>query len=192
MSPEKYRPKQKREEPNKLPTRVNGETYRQENPYKANKYIKDPRQDICWEIYLEMWMRGVPNGKKAALEAGYSETSSQNITNQPWFRERVAGLTRKEFLTKAERNFGKMLDLNYEKVDELGKTKIDVDVLRVVADISKTVATTLGKDVGYSTKSEVSKDVSGTIQIKSVNYADNAIEQPKQADVIDITGEEDE
>lgn len=190
VSPERYRPKQKREAPDILPTRVNGEQYRRENPYKANQYTPDPRQDVCWENYLRGWLVGRPNAKQAALDAGYSDTTSSNVTNLPWFRERHARLKRKDFLSKSERNIEKILDIDFTKLDELGQETIDIDRLKTVADMTKFVASTLGKDEGYSSKSTVDQKVSGEVQIKAVNYADTVIEPPKEAKIIDVPAEE--
>lgn len=39
--------------------------------------------------------------------------------------------------------------------DGTDKEVVDKDVLRVVADMSKTIVTTLGKDLGYSQKTEI-------------------------------------
>ncbi len=68
----------------------------------------------------------------------------------------------------AERNISRILNMGYTRMklieagkDEDGKPimqqseEIDKDVLKIVADMSKTIVTTLGKDLGYSTKTEV-------------------------------------
>ena len=54
-------------------------------------------------------------------------------------------------LSKAEKKLDKTLD--YEVEDEKGKIK--TDLLRIQVDVAKTVVTTLGKDDGYSTRSEM-------------------------------------
>jgi hypothetical protein len=196
VQPEDYVPKQKKEGDVDTRVRVNGKPYAPENPYKASKNNPDPRQAICWEIFLKGWMSGEQNAAESARQAGYSETTAANITNQLWFKEKFIKLKRKDMLSKAERNLDRILDIDYSKLDEVtGEiTGIDIDKAKLVADISKMMATTLGKDEGYSTKSTVDQKVSGQVNIKAVNYADMAtdqlIEQPKQADVIDITGEE--
>jgi hypothetical protein len=195
VRPEDYVPKKKREGDVDTRVRVNGQPYAPENPYKAGKYVSDPRQAVCWEIFLKGWVNGDQNAAGAARQAGYSETTASNITNQLWFKEKFIKLKRKDMLSKAERNLDRILDIDYTKLDEItGKEGIDIDKAKLVADISKMMATTLGKDEGYSTKSTVDQKVSGQVNIKAVNYADMApdqlIEQPKQADVIDITGEE--
>lgn len=135
-------------------------------------------------------MKGQQNAKQAALTAGYSETTAANITNLGWFKEKFQRLKRKDFLSKAERNLEKFLDLDYSKLDDLGNEVVDIDKARLVADMTKLTVTTLGKDEGYSSKSQIDQKVSGEVQIKAVSYADAVIEAPKHVEVIDVTGEE--
>jgi len=161
------------------------------NPKERSKggHIKDPRQDIAWEYYVKAWKAGNPSAKAAALFAGYSENSAINMASFKWFKERKNKLRRSNMLTKAERNLSRILDMDYStmKLIEVGKDDegkpimeeregIDKDVLRVVADVSKTIVTTLGKDDGYSTKTEVDGKMSGDIKINSISYADNQLE----------------
>lgn len=192
VTPDKYVKRKTKSFPEEELIRTNGKPYKPVNPYGSNQFIKDPRQAAMWEIFLDDWMKGGGNAKQAALAVGYSETTAANVTNLWWFKEKFAKLKRKDMLSRSERNLGRMLDIEFILQDEDGKEIVDIDRAKLVADISKLVATTLGKDEGYSTKSEVSKNVSGTVNIKAVNYADQAIEEPKPANVIDITGEEDE
>lgn len=173
--------------------RVDGTPYAPANPYRANQWIKDPRQDRMWEMYMGFWNKGInPNAKQCALDAGYSETSAMNITNFNWFKERFARLKRKDMLSKAERNLDRILDLDYTKLDELTgeRTAIDIDKLKVVADISKMTATTLGKDEGYASKTTLDQKVSGEVKVRAVSYADAIIEAPKEANLIETKSEE--
>ncbi len=55
-------------------------------------------------------------------------------------------------LGKAEKVLEKALDYETDSIGDDGKTKVQVDLLRVQTDVAKTVATTLGKDEGYSSK----------------------------------------
>jgi hypothetical protein len=58
-------------------------------------------------------------------------------------------------LSKAERVLEKALDYETDYIDlETGEKKVKVDLLRVQTDVAKTIATTLGKDEGYSTKNQ--------------------------------------
>lgn len=67
---------------------------------------------------------------------------------------------------------------------------IDKDVLRVVADMSKLLVTTLGKDVGYSSKTEITGKVGGDIKINSVSYADPKQIESEVIDSVNAIGEE--
>ena len=140
----------------------------------------DPRQEICWEAYVKSVKLGAPNARQAAREAGYSENTAINIGNMAWFKEKKDKLRRSKMMSKAERNLSRILDLDYSKMklmdDGSEEQVVDKDVLRVVADVSKTIVTTLGKDLGYSTKTEIKGDMSGEIKINSISYADNPIE----------------
>lgn len=117
------------------------------NPYGANQYQLDPRQKLCWDLYVDPKSDTFGNAYKSASKAGYAEDSALQITVAPWFLEKTRTLN---MLDKAERNLSEMLDLT--TVDEEGK--VDVGVLRVKADMTKFVAETQGKDKGYSKRVE--------------------------------------
>jgi len=117
----------------------------------SNQHTPDDREQKCWDLYVKSIAKGTPNAKASALKAGYSEPHADNITLQGWFKGREAKLRRTGMLSKAERNLDKALDESYK--DEDGK--IQSDVMRIVVDVSKTIATTLGKDEGYSSRSEI-------------------------------------
>lgn len=118
----------------------------------ANGSTSDPREQICWDLYVNSITKGQANATKAAIKAGYSKDHSRNITLQGWFKERLSKLKRREMLSKAERNLDKIMDLPLE------------DKANVVLDASKFIAKTLGKDEGYSDRSELTgkdgKDIS--------------------------------
>jgi hypothetical protein len=142
-----------------------------------NGCIGDPeRQQRAWEYYIQSWKEGRPNVIQSGLKAGYPHATAQNLNNFKWFKDKKDKLRRSNMMTKAERNLSRILNLDYSKIIPLpdGSTKegVDVDTLRIVADISKTVVTTLGKDLGYSTKTEVGGKMESEIKINSVSYAD--------------------
>jgi len=121
------------------------------NPNGANGTTSDPREQIMWDIYVANLSKGIDNAYAAAIEAKYSEDSARNVTMREWFKERLGKLKRKEMLSKAERNLDKTLDLvtlNKEGLE-------DPQLLKIKVDVSKTIVSTLGKDEGYSTRSEV-------------------------------------
>lgn len=120
------------------------------NPNGANGTTSDPREQVMWDIYIANLSKGIDNAYAAAIEANYSEDSARNITMREWFKERLGKLKRKEMLSKAERNLDKTLDLvtlNKEGLE-------DPQLLKIKVDVSKTIVQTLGKDIGYSTKTE--------------------------------------
>lgn len=118
------------------------------NPNGANGTTSDPREKIMWDFYVEGLAQGRENAKEAALKAGYEECTASQITVRSWFLERKDKLRRNEMLSKAERNLDKILDL------DVTDKEIDSRLLSIKADVSKTVAKTLGKEV-YSERSEL-------------------------------------
>jgi len=167
-------------------------------PSERNKNQDYSRRQLCWDLYVKSWRSGNPNAKGAAMKAGFSENTSINIGNQKWFKEKKDKLRRSSMMSNAERNYSKILNLPWTKMKlvEVGKDndgkpvmeqqeEVDVDLLRVVESASKTIMTTLGKDEGYSTKTEVKGNMQGEIKINSVNYADTPVQIENQ--VIDET-----
>lgn len=156
--------------------------------------VPDVRSIQCWENYVESWMQGRPNAYRAAIDAGYSPKTAININRFGWFKKKKEKLLRSSMMTKAEENLAKILGMNYSKmkiVDGEEVEVVDKDVLRIVADMSKTVVTTLGKDVGYSTKTEVTGKMGGEIKINSVSYADPLqVESEVVTDAVNAIGEE--
>lgn len=141
-------------------------TMAETNPNGANQHTPDPRQDTCWEFYVDSIRRGVPNAYQSAKSAGYEEHSATDITATGWFQGRLEKLKLKGMRSKAERNLDRMLDTEWEE-----KGEIKVDVMRVVADVSKTVAKSLGKE-DWAERQEHSGVNGGSINISVTNYGD--------------------
>lgn len=129
------------------------------NPHGANGVTSDPREQVCWDIYITKLLNGKENAYESAVEAGYSKDHAENITLQGWFKERKSKLKRKDILSKAEKVLEKTL--GYSTEDDEGKVK--VDLLRVQTDVAKHVTSTLGKEEGYSSRSEVTGKDGGAI-----------------------------
>ena len=121
------------------------------NPYGANGTQSDPREQKCWDNYIKSIRQGRVNAYKAAIDAGYSKSNAQNITTRSWFIERLGKLRRSGMIEKAEKNLDKYLDLP----EEDSEGKLDKEIIKIKVDVSKTVAKTLGKDLGYSDRSEI-------------------------------------
>lgn len=123
-----------------------------------NGSVKDPRSDICWEEYMKGWRLGRPNAIEAARFAGYAPNTCANITNQKWFKERKTKLRDSKMMSNSERNLQRIVNLGLTRLKKLDdgteEEVFDIEKARLVADISKFIVTTLGKDK-YSTKTEV-------------------------------------
>lgn len=157
------------------------------NPNAANGSIADPRQVLCWKYYLNGLRQGRPNATRAAEMAGYSPNTALNVTNLKWFKDKKRKLRRHDMLDKAERNLDSILDMEYKSmklVEGEMVEEIDTDKLKIVADISKVIAQTLGKDEGYSTKIVEDKNVNHDIVVKSISYADPVQIESEVTDVI--------
>jgi phage terminase small subunit len=122
-----------------------------EQTKQANQYTPDKREQICWDFYVESITKGQPNAYESAIKAGYSEDHARNITLQGWFKERLEDLDRKDMLSKAEKKLAKTL--TYE-VEDTETGKVQTDLLRIQVDVSKHLTSTLGKDKGYSSRTE--------------------------------------
>lgn len=121
----------------------------QTNPNGANGTTGDEREVACWDLYIKSIANNMENAYKSAIEAGYSEDHSRNITMQGWFKERKEKLKRNDMLSKAERNLAKVLDFNME-TDE---GKVNVPVAQLVTGVSTTIVKSLGKE-NYSDRIE--------------------------------------
>jgi hypothetical protein len=118
----------------------------------------DYRQQICWDYYVESVTNGQPNILQSAVRAGYSPTSAADISKSKWFKDRKKKFKRSTMLSQAEKNLTNILKMPY-MVQKMKNgepyMEVDTDVLRIVVDVSKAVVKSLGKDEGYSERSEV-------------------------------------
>ena len=126
----------------------------QTNPNGANQYQLDPRQKLCWEAYVNPKSETFGNAYQSALKAEYEEAYARTITDSEWFREKVRRLN---LVSKAEKVLDETLDL--VAVNEEGRT--DAALQRTKLDAAKFVAQTLGKDNGYSTRTETDVTTAG-------------------------------
>lgn len=119
------------------------------NPNGANQWMLDPRQIACWGFYIDPMSETFSNGTQSAIKAGYEPDYADQITTQDWFKGRVRKMN---MLGKAERNLDRMLDTDWETAKDGG---MHAEVMRIVADVSKTVATRIGKDDGWADRQEL-------------------------------------
>lgn len=117
----------------------------------ANQYALDPRQKTCWEFYVDPKSETFANALRSALRAGYEESYARTMTDTDWFRDRVRRLN---MLSKAEKVLEKALDYPTENSDG----EVNVPLLAVQTKVATTVATTMGKNEGWSSKGEDAQD----------------------------------
>lgn len=123
----------------------------------ADEHDTDLQQRM-WDLYVQSVIAGAPKIKESGVKAGYTEYSADRISTQKWFKDRKKRLDRIGLLSDAENNLKKLLNTPYivtrtkngEKYQE-----VDAELARLVLDVSKTVVKSLGKDEGYSERSEV-------------------------------------
>lgn len=117
------------------------------NPNNANQYQLDPRQKLCWDFYVDPKSETFGNITHSALKAGYEESYSDTISQSEWF---CAKVWRLNATNKAEKVFQDVI--NADHINQQGG--IDSSVLRIKADVAKFLASTQGKNEGYSTRVE--------------------------------------
>ena len=128
------------------------------NPKIRSLNKDNNRRELCWNLYLKSVRDGNPSAVSAAKAAGFSPNTALNIGGMKWFKDKKDNLRRSKMMNNAEKNIARILNMGYTELKKLedGSTQevVDKDVLRIVADMSKTIVTTLGKEL-YSNKTEV-------------------------------------
>lgn len=117
------------------------------NPNGANQYVLDPRQKLCWDLYINPKSETFGNALRSAVKAGYEEDYANQITTTAWFIDK---LRRLNMLSKAEKVLDETLEL--PAIDKEGNP--DAALHRLKLDAGKFIAKTLGKDEGYSDRTE--------------------------------------
>lgn len=146
-----------------------------EKPYVANGTTSDPREQKMWDIYVAKLSKGIDNAYESAIEAEYSEDHARNITMQGWFKERKAKLRRKDMLSKSEKVLDETLDMDTTNKEGA----IDPQLYKIKVDVAKTIVGSLGKDQGYSTRSEITGPNGEPLQIsvEDKGKIDNALDK---------------
>jgi len=138
------------------------------NPNGANQYLLDPRQKLCWDYYVNPRSETFGSGRASAIKAGYEEEYANQITVSEWF---IVKLRRLNMLNKSEKVLEEDLDMNTLSVKEVnGEQIIGIDPqLRSIRQKAATfVASTQGKDEGYSTRTENTGKDGGAIEFKPI------------------------
>jgi len=104
-----------------------------------------PRQAEFIKNWVNPKSETFGNAKASAIKAGFSEQYAKLITTREckWMDE--ANRRRIRMLDKAEGNLESIVGLGID----------DTETLKVVADVSKFIAKTLGKDNGWSDRTEM-------------------------------------
>ena len=125
----------------------------------ANQYLIDPRQKAAWDGYINPKSKTFGNATQSAIEAGYTWAYANQITTKTWWLGKVR---KSGFVSKAEGILEEMLDMPTE----------EPALLRIKADTAKFILEHLGKDEGYSRRSELTGKDGGPIQISPEKKAE--------------------
>lgn len=118
------------------------------NPNGANQYRLDPRQKLAWDYYIDPISETFANATQSGIKAGFTPEYANDLTSAQWFCDRLWILNS---VSESEKVFKETLEASHTDA-ETGK--IDVGILRIKTDIAKFLASTKGKDEGYSTRTE--------------------------------------
>jgi hypothetical protein len=141
--------------------------------FQANRFQEDPRQDLFWNYYMEGILNKQPSIRKAGIKAGYSEASSGRISQTLWFKNKKKALKKGSMYRNAVQNLDDVMKIKYigtkfNKETGEDEEEINIDRAKLVIDVSKAVVKSLGKDDGWSERSEVTgKDGSPLVIIPS-------------------------
>lgn len=119
-----------------------------------------PRQAEFIKLWINPKSETFGNAYASAIKAGFSEQYAKLITTREckWMDE--ANRRRIRMLDKAEGNLESITDIGTE----------DTETLKVVADVSKFIAKTLGKDNGWSDRTELTGKGGTPIAVTGINY----------------------
>ena len=125
------------------------------NPNGANQYVLDPRQKLCWDLYVNPKSPTFGNATQSAIKAGYEPDYADQITTVEWFKGKIRRLN---MLSKSEKVLDEMLEMPVEQVKVVGESEVvvvDPSLVKIKQDTAKFLAERLGKDEGYSTRSDI-------------------------------------
>lgn len=137
-------------------------------PFISNGTTSDEREQVMWDIYVTKLSKGIDNAYESAIQAGYEETTAKNITLTGWYKERKNTLRRKDMLSNSEKKLAKTLEYEVEVIDEKGNLTIKTDLLKIQVDVAKTLVASLGKEEGYSTRTELTGKDGKDFEVKTI------------------------
>ena len=128
------------------------------NPNGSKQYVMDPRQKMCWDLYVNPNSGTFGNALQSAIKAGYTEGTANQITTEEWF---IGKLRRLNMLNKAEKVLEEMLEMPVEVLEWEGRAEEAEQVVntspalvKVKQDTAKFIAERVGKE-HYSSRSEI-------------------------------------
>jgi phage terminase small subunit len=125
----------------------------------ANQYLIDPRQKVAWDSYINPKSKTFGNATQSAIEAGYGKSYAEHIGKKEWWCGKMRKLN---LLGKGEEVLEEMLNMAAD----------GAAMKRIKLDTAKFVLEHLGKDMGYSRRSELTGKDGGPIQISPEKKAE--------------------
>lgn len=141
----------------------------QNNPYGSNQFVLDPRQKLCWDLYVNPKSETFHNAYRSAIKAGYEETYATQITTARWFIDKEKRLN---LLNKAEEVLEDTLNMSTQTVKKVGDEEVIIEdpaLIKIKQDSAKFVAERVGKHI-YSTRNELTGKDGEQIQINVLDY----------------------
>ena len=142
------------------------------NPAGVNQWTPpDPRQDLFWKYYIDPESITFSNATQSALRARFSQEYSLKITSATWFSVYIR---RENLLEDAENALkeGVNVDIDVDVMGMFGPIidprtkqvmkKKSPELLAQKLNAAKFIASTRGKNKGYSTKVEVEHTIKPT------------------------------
>lgn len=165
----------------------------QEEVEHEDTRLLNPKQKLAWDSYVNPKSKTFGNAYQSAQHAGYTEGYAAQITTKAWWLEKMRRL---RLLSKAERVLDEMLEMPVDvlsegvkitkdgKIERVPFVQTSSALVKIKQDTSKFIAERLGKDEGYSPRTELSGPGGGPIQISPEKKAaaDQAIKEYLEGD----------
>lgn len=126
--------------------------------------LLDPRQQDCWNYFIDRKGTTYGNALRSALKAGYSDGASRQITVAKWWIDKCR---RMNLMSKAEKVLDEDLEIDsvvpvigmfgpiLDKKTKKPLKKIDADLRKIRQSAATFVTSRLGKNEGYSSRQEL-------------------------------------
>lgn len=149
-------------------------------PETESNHLLNPQQKLAWDSYITPKSKTFGNAYQSAMHAKYTEGYAAQITTKAWWLEKMRRI---RLLGKAEKVLEEMLDMPVDVLNEGIKihkngtlervpfVENSPALVKIKQDTSKFVAERLGKDEGYSSRSEISGPQGGPIVISEEKRA---------------------